>query len=40
MRKGVKDCANVWNIDCNGTTHIYKKASNSINKIQHSINKM
>ena len=29
-----KNCANVWNRDCNGATNIYKIASNSINKIE------
>ena len=29
-----KNCANVWNRDCNGATNIYKIAFNSINKIK------
>ncbi len=28
-----KNCANVWNRDCNGATNIYKIAYNSIHKI-------
>ena len=27
-----KNCANVWNRDCNGATNIYKIASNSVHK--------
>ena len=27
-----KNCANVWNRDCNGATNIYKIAYNSIHK--------
>tara|TARA_Y100000310_G_C20656024_1_gene802013 strand:- start:619 stop:1578 length:960 start_codon:yes stop_codon:yes gene_type:complete len=29
-----KNCANVWNRDCNGASNIYKIAYNSINKIE------
>ena len=29
-----KNCANIWNRDCNGATNIYKIAYNSIHKIE------
>ena len=29
-----KNCANVWNRDCNGAKNIYKIAYNSINKLE------